>query len=442
MVSNKNGSSRNNAEKVARATSTRDGLWNVYSTDQTTPEQRSMILADHGTQIKQKFSIVSSKSTAHLLDPSILIPDYPDQTDVSVVEHDIVLSNSSSRHGEKGSPVALCYPTAQVQITFSKPHWTLTTLDKHGNKKHIGGDEFYIVYRDNSLKETSEDPTAIALIQDYENGTYTLDFITIPTKPPNPLPPNPLGFKSLGNLTVYFDYTCGIGSMAPPSKRHWDNKGSTSAVFTRQHVPQPPIRTFQHPTKSVNMSSFDFVNFIGASTMRNLVDNADERWQSRVHLQQDFRSTLNTTTVDAFVRKINRPETLQQQYGNNNNSNPKNVALILGSDVWDILSGDPNQGSGFEDHLLACARAVQLARQVYPNVTILWKYVQTLSSNTIACSRMDIAKLIMFSFYSALSKHSTLIAKITPTAGLQPPCTSSGYHPIVTSTFVVIACAT
>jgi hypothetical protein len=371
LVSNKNDKSSNkNIENVTRATSTRHGLWNEHYytyTNDAAPEQRN-ILVEIGKQVvKEKLSIVSSsKFMAHLLDPAMLIPDYPNQTDVSVVEQDIALSISSDRKEEIGSPLSLCNPTAQVQIMFSEPHWTLTSFDKFGNKKMVGGDEFYIVYRDYSLNETAEEPTAIALIQDLANGTYTLDFVTTPTTP------NPLGLKGTGDLTVYFDYTCGIGNMAPPSKQHWDNKGSTGAVFTRKNALQPRIRTFQHPPKSVNMSDFHFVNFIGASTMRNLVNNCIVQWKQRVHLQQDFRSQLNTTTVDKFIRTMNRPETLQQQYQGNNGIKT-NIALVLGSDVWDILSDDPNQGPGFEDHLVACARAVKLARELYPHVTVLWK---------------------------------------------------------------------
>jgi hypothetical protein len=349
-------------------------LWNKARSEKkaTTPVRMNLLVDGiNDNRIKEKPSVVIK--LGHLFDSSILIPDYPNQTDVSVVEQDIFLSqkssNSSSNTGEqKGSPLALCNPTAQVHVSFSQPHWTLTTFDKHGHKKNIGGDEFYIVYRDNSWngKTTDEDPTAIALIQDHENGTYTLDFVTIPT-----FRPKSSFAMGLGNLTVYFEYTCGIGSMAPPSKQHWNNKGSTSAVFTHTNVPQPRIRPFQHPPKAVNMSDFDFVNFIGASTMRNLVENCNiEKWRHRIHLQQDFQSPLNTSTVDAFIRTIDRPETLLQR---GNRSNNKRIALVLGSDVWDVLSDDPNQGPGFEDHLLACARAVELSRELYPNVTVLWK---------------------------------------------------------------------
>jgi hypothetical protein len=296
--------------------------------------------------------------------PSILIPDYPNQTNVSAVEHAIALSSSSNKEDAGVSPFALCNPTAQVQTLFTEPHWTLITFDKHGNKKNVGGDEFYIVYSDNTLiRRPKSHQRLIALIQDHDNGTYTLDFVTTPMEPILSQ-----RFRDLGTLTIYFDYTCGIGRMGPPFKKHWNNKGSTSAVFTHTNVPQPRFRTFQHPPKPVNLSNFDFVNFIGASTMRDLVLQADEKWQPRIHLQQDFRSPLNTATVDDFVRTINRPETLQ---GNSDNNGT--TALVLGSDVWDILSDDPNQGPGFEDHLSACTRAILLAKFLYPNVTVMWK---------------------------------------------------------------------
>jgi hypothetical protein len=332
---------------------------NEGNRDKATLFHRMNLLDDTNVQIKAKDVFMAEM--AHLLDPYIiLIPDYPNQTNLSVVEHDIA-SKSGSNNEKEVSPLALCNPTAQVEISFTQPHWTLATFDKHGNKKNVGGDEFYIVYHDITWKRGAA--AVIALIQDHENGTYTLDFVTTPMKPILPKL-----VDGLGNLTIYFDYTCGIGSLAPPVKQHWNNKGSTGAVFTRTNVPQPRFRLFQHPPKPVNLSNFDFVNFIGASTMRDLILQADEQWQPRVHLQQDFRSPLNTTTVDNFIRKTTRPETLLGNITTN-----ASIALILGSDVWDILSNEPNQGAGFEDHLSACARVVMLAKMLYPDVTVLWK---------------------------------------------------------------------
>lgn len=162
------------------------------------------------------------------------------------------------------SPFASCKPTAQVQIlTTTKPFWTLKTFDQDGRAKLVGGDEFYIVYNraaggggaeikeKDKEEEQQRDPTAVALIHDNGDGSYTLDFVTTPMKPN--LATDKLtssSFAVLGNLTVYFDYTCNIGSLAPPSKKMWKNNGSTSIAHTISTMQQqPPIRLFQNASR-------------------------------------------------------------------------------------------------------------------------------------------------------------------------------------------------
>jgi hypothetical protein len=66
----------------------------------------------------------------------------------------------------KVSPLEHCAPTTQIQLQiFNASLWILQSLDEEGNKKTIGGDEFYISYRDYGNPNWSDggDATAVAI---------------------------------------------------------------------------------------------------------------------------------------------------------------------------------------------------------------------------------------------------------------------------------------
>jgi hypothetical protein len=50
------------------------------------------------------------------------------------------------------------------------------------------------------------------------------------------------------------------------------------------------------------------------------------------------------------------------------------TAIIMGSDAWDLLVA-PHYDPDFADHLQACTTIVETARKLYPNATVVWKYV-------------------------------------------------------------------
>jgi hypothetical protein len=303
----------------------------------------------------------------------IFIPSHPSETNVTKVEDAIVLHEGS----DEASPLATCNPTAQVRIAFTKPKWTLTTLDKDGNIKYMGGDEFYIVYYKNVDRATAvshnpPEPTAVAFCHDHGDGNYTLDFSTTPMNPINAT--ILLAAKNeediVGSLVVYFDYTCNIGRVPLPRKRLWKNRGSTSTVHAANIAQQQPpnIRIFQLPPKPIaiqNLSSFASVNFVGASTMRNVVrKNRTHNFESNAHYYE-IKMPLSTATVKLFISRL----TMMRERSNG----AADTAIVMGSDIWDVLLCDEKQGSGFEDHLQACTRLVEAARRLYPNATLLWK---------------------------------------------------------------------
>jgi hypothetical protein len=325
--------------------------------------------------------------------PLFFIPSSPSETNLTALEDSIVMLNETD-----ASPLESCQPTAQVLILAATRttadatrtvttgaadpvlFWTLQTFDQHGRAKKVGGDELY---------DQVDTPTAVALVDDNGDGSYRLDFVTTPMKP-NLATLAGGQLTGVGSLIVYFDYTCGIGIMAPPTKANWKSKGSTSVVHTKTGVIQPPnIRIFQHPPRPIpnSLSMFPMVYFIGASTMSHLVVNRSTKNNYRpkyTQMPSHVRYALTTQTADEFIQGgIHHPnETL--------NTGDRN-ALILGSDIWDILSNKANNPDaadhdntnrsiisshnhhGFDDHLKACAYVVERARMLYPNTTVMWK---------------------------------------------------------------------
>ena len=146
-----------------------------------------------------------------------------------------------------------CPITAQVRITSSTTDsavWMLQSLDTRGNPKTVGGDEYYVTFQYNEAK----DITAAAHAIDHKDGTYKLQFTTTPLDPfPTPTTP---GTTQEGTLKVYFQYSCGIGTVPRPVRDHWDTNGATRLVQELRNVPRPPWNHFD-PTTVRNSPTTD-----------------------------------------------------------------------------------------------------------------------------------------------------------------------------------------
>jgi hypothetical protein len=141
----------------------------------------------------------------------------PERSDVRYPEHDNmtatekVASEYVALYKSDFDPLANCSVTSQVRIIQKRSQWIIQSIDANGNDKTVGGDEFYVTYRDSKRPQDGED-TAVALIKDLENGSYALDFVT------TPMDPDPADLTGMGNLTVHFEYTCSIGRAHQPMK--------------------------------------------------------------------------------------------------------------------------------------------------------------------------------------------------------------------------------
>jgi hypothetical protein len=273
--------------------------------------------------------------------------------------------------------------TCQVQITLddSKKGWLLTSLDSRGVPKTSGGDEFYIRYTEEHQNkdddETSPAVLAVAVMEDLDNGTYLLDFCTSPTHPELPSPPTSEANQG-ALITIYMEYSNGMGQMPPPSKNTWENGGYTHTryISCQQVSQRPPIRRFTPPTQGIDLSIYKLVVCFGDSTMDQFVRQRPNTkgkyyFQPNLLVGEKVRIGLNSTTVQELLRLLEQDhgETLRTT-----SSGENTTALLVGSCLWDILdSQDTLQGKEYYDHAQACREYIHQIRATYPGVVLLWK---------------------------------------------------------------------
>jgi hypothetical protein len=184
-------------------------------------------------------------SDYHVQAEPILLPPSPDASLIDRLRES--MGNVTFEHN-----FSHCLPTSQVQLIPKCPFWELQTLDNYGNKKMVGGDEFYITYTDKPLHQNNINDTrplhtkpftAAAFVTDFNNGRYQLDFQASPFSEQI--------HSGEGIVAVYFQYTCRIGRMGPPSKAGWNNGGNSVAAYqTEMLTIAPPIREFEvFPTR-------------------------------------------------------------------------------------------------------------------------------------------------------------------------------------------------
>jgi hypothetical protein len=297
----------------------------------------------------------------------------PERSDMRYSEHDNmtaaekVASEYVVRDKSDYDPLANCSVTSQVRIIQKSPQWILQSVDANGNDKTVGGDEFYVTYRDNNRPQNGNH-TAVALIEDLVNGSYALDFVT------TPMDPVPVNLTGVGNLTVHFEYTCNIGRAHQPTKADWKFGGATLIHNSKSNITQPPIRVFQFPPSDIDLSPFDLVVSFGDSMMQTLVREKDGEktyHRDKTNWHRNTMMELNSMTLDIMLKKTERWHGVHHL-----RNSAKDVALLLGSSAWDITEPHPDANrkrQDFNDHLDTCRRFVLKVQALYPNVTVMWK---------------------------------------------------------------------
>jgi hypothetical protein len=321
----------------------------------------------------------------------LYIPKEPITSIMGSLQDAIVLSANET------SPLSDCSPTAQVKITLAKDKWFLQTIDHTGKAKSVGGDEMYITYTDGILDANDDPPSAVALIEDNNDGTYTLNFST------TPMNANPKNLSGTGSITVNFIYTCGIGSLPQPSKDQWKSSGSSYEKATVYKVPEPHMKIFQPPNLP-DFGKWPFIVFFGDSTLKQMItDSNDKSFRPNLHFKANVRSPFNMKEMDRLEKKFQRMHRKQMlKY-------ERNVSIVTGSAAWDILVPENIQGRGFEDHLSACKHLIQkVLRKIYYGRTIYWKSPGALHMHRVDCSKATYGDCLLTTRYLSNSRAQAL----------------------------------
>lgn len=333
--------------------------------------------------------------------------------------------------------------------------WILTSLDSQGNAKTTGGDEFYITYStdintvsedestgSNSDKKEKQPYSAVALIEDRQDGTYRLDFCATPTSPecPQATERNETGGAETiddtktagvngnkngrgGTLTVFFQYSCGIGRMPSPTKQFWTNGGYTHRRHDVHLSKGPPIRPFVRPNsgicqsynnnnnRTIDLNDFDLIVAFGDSTMEQLVRQRPNKkgkyyFQSNICFGTKVTFGLNTSSVSQFMKLLEQGNGKHLRTLEDNTTGPAAVAnekcllrraVMVGSGLWDILdSKDAVQGAtnpDYEDHRRACRDYIRRLRRDYPDVYLLWKSPTAVHIHVVNLERLVVSKM-------------------------------------------------
>jgi hypothetical protein len=330
-----------------------------------------------------------------------LLPPHPDLSVTRELQK--VIQNSPS--GGLNNPLLNCSATSQVRIssiqeseTGNDHYWMLESLDGTGQKKTIGGDEFYISYLDEAYMNTnssSHHPTAVAFVRDQQDGTYRLDFVTSPF--------NYKPHKSLtghGLVMVSFQYTCGIGSMTNHTKDSWKHGGTSGSsptvrLLTANVSHAPPMRIFKPPPATLAFNNFSNVHVFGDSTMCQLVGTV---WDSKKvsHRSNNYTNLHHCTSQLAFAI---HPGTAISAVGGIARgaydggkilTNDASTALILGAGAWDLFRNPyplTVEGPGYT-HLVGCQMMVEKIRELFPNITLIWRSMTAMHIHAVALGRL------------------------------------------------------
>ena len=298
----------------------------------------------------------------------------PNTTDYRVSEH---ISSASTII----EPIAStnCSPTAQVKIFLvpSDGKYHMQSIDDKGNPKTVGGDEFYVSYHEGDL----DHPTAVASVQDMNDGSYILDFVEVPLPFLHPIDLENSTTTPDSTLVVNFQYTCFIGHMTPPSKANWTHGGSSLVSHAFSNFPKPPVHPFQKPVSAINLSAHDYVYAFGDSVMEQFV-------------RAKTKSDESPKNLD-FHRNVGRPfsstelETLWRMFLQGGDAKLKaasNGGIIMGSAAWDILS-DAAMSEGVSFCNETARELIRRVRKRYPTVPIYWKSPTALHNHMVRVPR-------------------------------------------------------
>jgi hypothetical protein len=266
--------------------------------------------------------------------------------------------------------------------TQSQQPWILQTFDSRGVAKSVGGDELYVIWK------AQNGDQAVAWAHDRHDGTYELEFV----QPPIRNQQQPIQSAEKGKLSIFYDYSCGIGALAPPFKDNYTRAGEVQTVVIQKGVVRPPVRQFQEPNRdyAMDLSQYDFVYFFGDSMIHQLCRRFESNlyWNDRMFYQENVAQSLTTAEdVDTMLQKLRDWHGGNLTNTNNAGGKPSKIAVVTGSSLWEILRGHTDPG--YHRHVAACRSFVTRFRQIYPGVDLYWKSPSALHFHKLRILRAD-----------------------------------------------------
>jgi hypothetical protein len=311
------------------------------------------------------------------------IPKEPFLRAQTMVEESI---GPSILNDETLNPLRNCSATTQYRLMISSSPtvpWKLQALyGPDGHEKTYGGDEMYVQWQAHRDKNSTDADNldldmGIALVTDGHDGTYTLDFVTPPLVQDDRGATKPDTAVNVGILTIYYDYTCGIGSLLAPQKERYARAGEVHTSWNHSDIPRPSIRSFDVPNidRAMDLSRYDKVYGFGDSLMMQFVRRykANVYWHPNLlwvaNVNQALSDANETQSMLAKLREYHGAH-LQDaavMAADRNHS----VAVIVGSSVWDVMGAKVRPG--LQAHLDACRSFVTQAQIEFPHVDFYWK---------------------------------------------------------------------
>jgi hypothetical protein len=323
------------------------------------------------------------------------LPNKPIHNILSILKQSI---GTTILQDSKKSPLRNCSPTVQFQLrshikkindivateyTIQAMMMEATIKSSQAKRpiniipKHLGGDEIYVEW----VSSVDSSEMGIAMMTDMKNGTYILKFVRPPILQQN-YTKRETQIEQVGTLTIYYDYTCNIGSMFAPNKDRYRRAGEVHLSFNHSNIPKPYIHDFIPPNTAldkdqkkskIDLSKYHTVIAFGDSLMLQLVRqyHMGGFWSQNIRYEENINQCLsNSNDTESAVQKFNqwhRQHILDAALAQPNQS----VAVIIGSAVWDAMRGCVR--SDFKDHRDAIRQFITTLRSLYPQIHLYWK---------------------------------------------------------------------
>jgi hypothetical protein len=112
---------------------------------------------------------------------------------------------------------------------------------------------------------------------------------------------------TVGRLTIYYDYGCGIGGLFAPEKNNYTRAGEVHTFVSRNGIPRPYIRDFVLPNQdnAIDLSTYDTVIMFADSLLQQFARrfSMEKVWSPKIVHKTNKCQCLSDpeTDVDALL---------------------------------------------------------------------------------------------------------------------------------------------